>query len=192
MKIKISNKDLRNLLNISPDDFPKYASPLINLANQYAQGTRPKVVGKVSQLFKDFTGSSLSEWEKWYLERKPEGIQIATEKIIEMLSNFKEVLSKIDENLVKSWVRDLVIVKTFVGLKFQEAILRKGSELLNTSYRLATPEEESRGIDGYIGEAPVSIKPDSYKAKPSLGETIEAKIVFYRKVRGDWKLIFPN
>ena len=31
--------------------FPKYTTQLMNLANQTAQGTRPKVVGQMSELF---------------------------------------------------------------------------------------------------------------------------------------------
>lgn len=33
--------------------FPKYTSQLINWANQNAQGTRPRVVGQMSELFPD-------------------------------------------------------------------------------------------------------------------------------------------
>jgi len=47
-------------------------------------------------------------------------------------------------------------------------------------YRTATPEEESKGIDGYIGNEPVSIKPTTYKTK-NLQENIQAKIIFYEK-----------
>ncbi|MCD6385033.1 hypothetical protein J7M23_04570 [Candidatus Sumerlaeota bacterium] len=45
MKVKIGIKEIRKYLDIETPEFPKYVSPLINLANQYAQGTRPKVVG---------------------------------------------------------------------------------------------------------------------------------------------------
>ena len=49
-------------------------------------------------------------------------------------------------------------------------------------YRLAEPEEESRGIDGFVGETSISIKPETYKTKPSLMEEIKAdKIIFYEK-----------
>jgi hypothetical protein len=50
------------------------------------------------------------------------------------------------------WVRDLVLVKTFIGLKFREAILRKGAELKGMDWRFSSPEEESKGIDGFIGD----------------------------------------
>lgn len=42
MKIKITFEEIRKYLDIETVEFPKYVSPLINLANQYAQGTRQK------------------------------------------------------------------------------------------------------------------------------------------------------
>jgi hypothetical protein len=91
-------------------------------------------------------------------------------------------LNKIDRATVEQWVRDLIIVKTFAGLRFQEAILKKGAEIKGTKYRLSEPDEESKGIDGYIGEIPVSIKPHTYDVKASLSEHIEIKIIYYRKI----------
>ena len=182
MKIKITTEEIREYLDIETPEFPKYVAPLINLANQYAQGTRPKVVGQMSELIQEFEGDTLSDWEEWYLEKKPDAIKNATKKILEKLDEFRDALSKIDESVVEQWVSDLVIVKTFAGLRFQEAILKKGAQLKGVDYRRANPDEEARGIDGYIGDVPVSIKPYTYEVKSSLPEHINAKIIYYRKV----------
>ena len=182
MKIKITTEEIREYLDIETPEFPKYVAPLINLANQYAQGTRPKVVGQMSELIQEFEGDTLSDWEEWYLEKKPDAIKNATKKILEKLDEFRDALSKIDESVVEQWVSDLVIVKTFAGLRFQEAILKKGAQLKGVDYRRANPDEEAKGIDGYIGDVPISIKPYTYKAKSSLPEHINAKIIYYRKV----------
>jgi hypothetical protein len=50
-------------------------------------------------------------------------------------------------------------------------------------YRRSTPEEESRFIDGYIGETPVSIKPITYKTKSMLHENIDVKLIYYEKLK---------
>jgi hypothetical protein len=50
-------------------------------------------------------------------------------------------------------------------------------------YRLSIIEEESKGIDGFIGDIPISIKPITYKIKNSLRENIEAKIIYYEKTK---------
>ncbi|MCK4319969.1 MjaI family restriction endonuclease [Candidatus Micrarchaeota archaeon] len=182
MKIKISIKEIRRYLDIETPEFSKYVAPMVNLANQYAQGTRPKVVGQMSDLIQQFSGKTLSEWEKWYLEQKPDAIRNATEKILQMLENLKDAINKIDKTMVEQWVKDLVIVKTFIGLRFQEAILKKGAEIKEVNYRLSEPDEESKGIDGYVGEIPVSIKPHTYEVKASLPEHIDTKIIHYRKI----------
>ncbi|MHC1590719.1 MAG: MjaI family restriction endonuclease [Candidatus Helarchaeales archaeon] len=182
-KVKITNEEIKELLGVKSFEFPKYSTQIINLANQNAQGTRPAVVGQMSDLIQEFSGKSIKEWEEWYLKQHPDAIQKATEKITGMIENFRNVMNKIDRELIENWVRDLVIIKTFVGLRFKEAILSKVANLLKTDYRLATPEEESQGIDGYIGNVPISIKPETYKTKKSLRENIKAKFIYYQKVK---------
>ena len=182
MIVKITTEEIRKYLDIDTPEFPKYVAPLINLANQYAQGTRPRVVGQMSELIQEFDGRTLSEWENWYLNKNPDSIKNATEKIVQKLQELKDAMNIIDRETVEQWVRDLVIVKTFAGLRFQEAILKKGAEIKETNYRLSGPNEESMGIDGYISDIPVSIKPYTYKAKSALPEYIGVKIIYYTKV----------
>jgi len=182
-KVKITNEEIKDLLGAKSFEFPKYSTQILNLANQNAQGTRPAVVGQMSELIQEFSGKSIKEWEDWYLKTHPDAIKKAAEKITDMVENFRNVMDRIDNDIIKNWVHDLVIIKTFIGLKFQEAILSKAAGLLNTGYRLAAPEEESRGIDGYVGNIPVSIKPETYKAKKNLSENIEGKMIYYNKVK---------
>ncbi len=181
--IKLTNEEIRKALEIPSPSFPKYVTQIINLANQNAQGTRPRVVGQLSDLIQEFSGKTVKEWEKWYLQKYPDAIKNAKEKILEMVANLKDAINKIDDNMINEWVKDLVIVKTFLGLKFQEAILKKVSEIKGLDYRLSDNVAESKGIDGYIGDIPVSIKPDTYKVKKSLSESIGVKIIYYKKVK---------
>ena len=130
-KIKIKNDEIKKLLGVDSPDFPKYSTQILNLANQNAQGTRPAVVGQMSELIQEFSGKSIQEWEEWYLKKHPDAIQRASEKIVAMVDNFKSVMSKIDRQLVENWVHDLVIIKTFIELRCQEAILGKIGKFLN-------------------------------------------------------------
>ncbi len=180
MKIKIKNAEIQEILSGSTIPYPKYATQLMNLANSNAQGTRAKVVGQLSELIQEFEGKNLSDWEAWYKELHPEAIENAVDRIYPMIKNFKEVIKEIDRDMIKQWVEELVITKTFMGLKFQGAILAKLASNMNLSYRLAEPVEESKGIDGYIGNTAVSIKPISYQSK-ILSEKIEVPIIFYDK-----------
>ena len=180
-KIRIPNAEVQELLSGKKYSYLKYATQIMNLANQNAQGTRAKIVGQMSDLIQQFEGGTLADWEKWYLEKHPNAIDDAADKVWEMVKAFKENIQKIDHDTVKQWVEELVIVKTFAGLRFQQAILKAVAVKYDKDYRLATPEEESKGIDGFIGDIPISIKPITYKSKFGLNEVIDVPIIFYDK-----------
>jgi hypothetical protein len=163
--------------------FPKYTTQILNLCNQDAQGTRPSVVGQMSELIQECPYRTFTEWRQWYLSRKPNAIAEATLRVKKMVDNFKAAIALLDEPLIRAWVEDLVIVKSFTGLRFQQAILVRVAKIKRTTSRIARPDEESKGIDGYIGQDPVSIKPQSYKSKLGLPESIQIPIIYYEKLK---------
>ena len=184
MELTIKNsKIVRDLLGTTAPDFPKYTTQIMNLANQNAQGTRPRVVGQMSELIEQCPKGNFENWVKWYSERMPKAVDEATEKVYEMVRDLASAITLIDKPLVRRWVEDLVLTKTFAGFCFQESILKAIAERKWVRYRRSTPEEESRFIDGYIGETPVSIKPISYKTKGMLHENIDVKLIFYEKLK---------
>lgn len=84
MNYTIKNEDIEAYNESDSFPFPKYTSQLINLANQNAQGTRPAVVGQMSDLFQEFRESqeekSIAGWRRWYTQRYPDAFFNATEK----------------------------------------------------------------------------------------------------------------
>jgi len=183
-KVKIYNDEIKDVVIGEVPDFPKYTTQILNLANQNSQGTRPKVVGQMSDLIQEFDGRTIDEWVEWYEERYPNARDRASDKVEDMVNKLKDAIQKIDREMIETWIKDLVLYKTFIGLRFQEAILKKVADIKKMDYRLATKEEESRGIDGYIGYIPVSIKPHTYRSKASLAEEITVQIIYYEKKKG--------
>jgi len=190
--IRLKNDEISSLIDAESPEFPKYVKQILNLANQNAQATRPAVVGQMSELIQQFKGEKLAEWEAWYLQHYPAAISEASKKIRDMVQELKKAMEKIDEQMIEKWVKDLVIVKTFIGLKFQEVILRKIASELQLPYRMASPVEESKGIDGYIGSYAVSIKPMSYTAMASLPEEIPYPVLYYRKTKDGLEIQFDE
>ena len=192
MKYSIKNESIESYNDSETKAFPKYTSQLINWANQNAQGTRPVVVGQMSELFPEFMASgkeiTVDNWRAWYIERYPEAFEKATDKIFAQVQNLRDAIPLIDRKMVEQWVEDLVINKTFNGLFVQKAILASLAEKKGTTYRLATPEEESVGIDGYVGDTPYSVKPDTYKTMGRLSETIDVKMIYYSKTKTGLKI----
>jgi hypothetical protein len=164
-------------------EFPKYTTQIMNLANQNAQGTRPKVVGQMSDLIEECPKGTYEQWVNWYSQRMPQAVDEATEKVFEMIRNLASAITLIDKELVRKWVEDLVLTKTFTGFCFQESILKAVAKRKWVQYRRSTPEEESKFIDGYIGDIPVSIKPVTYKTKGMLHENINVKLIYYEKLK---------
>jgi len=80
-RIKIPFDEVKELLGTEKFEFPKYSTQIINLANQNAQGTRPKVVGQMSELIQEFSGQSIEEWEEWYIKRHPDALMKAATKV---------------------------------------------------------------------------------------------------------------
>lgn len=185
MKIKVPNAEIQELLAGKGYEYPKYSTQIMNLANQNAQGTRPRIVGQMSELIQEFGSGGMAEWESWYLNRYPDAIDTATERVFNMVEELKKSIVLIDKKMIREWVEELVVVKTYAGLKFQEAILKKVSAGLQVEYRLATPEEEVQGIDGMIGSRFVSIKPITYKTMNELPEHIDVPIIYYEKKKSE-------
>lgn len=197
MKKKIYNHVVEELSNAKACTFPKYTTQIINLVNNNAQGTRPAVVGQMSELIQKFPGRSLGEWIEWYSKQKPDAVNDATEKIWSKLQEMKNAVTLIDRQMVEAWVKDLVYTKTYCGLKFQQAILAYLAREYNTTYRLANVGEEAQGIDGYLNDKPAQIKSVTYKQEDLLSEVISVPVIYYDKKKdginiefepGDWGL----
>lgn len=180
-KLKLSNSDVEKLSNVSKYPFPKYATQIINLLNSNAQGTRPAVVGQMSELIQEFQGKTLEEWIEWYSVKQPDAVEKATDKIFAMYQQMSEAFAAIDRPMIEAWVKDLVYNKTYCGLKFQSAVLAYLADRYHKEWRLANIEEEAQGIDGIIGEIPVQIKSSTYKLEARLAENIQTPIVYYDK-----------
>ena len=167
-------------LGIPVIGFPKYTTQIINLAGSNAASSRPKVVGQMSDLTVESEARTLQEWREFYMASRPDAHQAAADKIEAMIENLRVAMDCIDRDMIDEWVDDLLINKTFYGFRAQDVILGQMSQRLGLTLTQATPEDESRGIDGYLGGRPVSVKPTTYKQK-ALGENIPCPIIYYEK-----------
>lgn len=192
MIYNLKNESIEGYNNSENYSFPKYTSQLINWANQNAQGTRPKVVGQMSELFPEFVSKTehvaIEYWKRFYIMQHPDAFKEATDKIYAQIENLRDAIHLIDRDMVQRWVEDLIINKTFNGMYVQKAILASLADLKDTDYRLSTPDEEAKGIDGYVGGVAYSVKPDTYKTMNRLSESIDVKMIYYTKTKTGLKI----
>lgn len=177
------------------EDFPKYVSPLLNQASNTAGSTEPEKVGKMSEIFERNKFDSIEEWGDWYLDAShtegldeclrgktgEELIENAIDNTWEMVQNYKHALEKIERDTVKRWIEDLILVKTAEGMAQEQKVFEYLSEEYGLELTDSSPEEESRGIDGYLGDIPVSVKSTEYTSdgRREAIEDIDHLLVFY-------------
>lgn len=187
MDIKIDNGAIAQINGTESPSLPRYTSGLINLANQTCQATRPSKVGQMSEIVADYIAQAenpdIEGWKQWHNDLWPDSAERASEAIYGHIEKLREALDAITPELVSLWVEDLLFNKTFGGLYVQPAVLAAVADALGLPHRGSTPAEEARGIDGYIGQTPVSVKPASYAAMGGLNEAIAAPIIRYEKTK---------
>ena len=185
-KDRIRNQEIQRLVAPNSPEFPKYVTQLLNLVNNNAQGTHSKVVGQMTDLLAESGARTVAEWRSYYDKKMPDGIAAATSKIRRKLVEMKKAMASITDDMVKDWVEDLVYTKTFTGLRVQDMSLSYlAQQMGDVEYRVATAEEESQGIDGWIKDRPIQVKPSTYKESMArYSEEIEVPIVYYEKKDG--------
>ena len=194
--MKLSNKQISESNGAVSPAFPKYTSQLMNLAGGNSQATRPSVVGQMSELFPQFLkecqAPSPDAWRKWYEEKKPEAFNEASKRIKGQIDALKKAIGLIDDKLIRQWAEDLVINKTYNGFLYQKAIIDAIAKEKGLPPRYASPADESKGIDGYIGSEPVSIKPTTYDVKAALPEEIAVRIIRYKKKKTGIEITYDD
>ncbi|WP_459201521.1 MjaI family restriction endonuclease [Methanococcus sp. CF] len=191
LKLKVEDA-FADVVDKEKYEFPKYTTQIINIANQNSQGTRPPVVGQMSELIKECPEKSYTCWAEWYLAGHPDAIKNASDKIEDMIKKMENAFSKIDREMIERWVEDLVIVKTAEGLIIQESVFNKLSKQYNKEYTPSKPEDESKGIDGYIGNTALQVKSIEYLHENHLPEKITVPIIYYKKTNDNITIYIPN
>lgn len=159
--IKITEEERESFVRENPPDFPLYTTQLLNLANQNAKSTRRSIVGPMTELVEKFherhPKGTYEDWTQFYLNEYDgdERISEGTEELLEMLEKMREAMEEIDDDLAESYIRELVLYKTYQGTSrdVKEVVLKKLAETYREDYDIS----EKSDIDGYIGDIPLEI-----------------------------------
>ena len=152
-------------------NYPRYYYGHIDRACQDTGACNSNSVGKMHEFFGRRKFRSKNEWIKWYEKNYPDTIQKAVNKIWENIVEFGIDRKKHRRYKphIKNFVRHLVLHKTYTGLKIQEAILVKLAELKRSDYKWSSSKQDSQGTDGFVGNIPITVKPDTCKYKKHPG-----------------------
>jgi hypothetical protein len=168
--IKLTATDFKDVVKRDRCEFPLNTKPILNIATQNSQCTRKKIVGSMKEMFIDFqasgAGMSVDDWETWYYANGgADKIQAATDKLYAYLNKMPLDHSVFTRELAQTYILDLVINKTHYGMSGEYYAVLATAKHFGLEHRFSTAEEESRGIDAWIGDKPVQIKPHDSVAK---------------------------
>ena len=162
-----------------------YVSPILNKINEWARATRPETVGKIaSVLFPEYISTkgkhSSAGWKEYYLREHATEYWAAFYKLKRKFEEVKKSINEVSDKDIQEWLDNILFEKTFEGLYWQEVILRDVAARLDEEFVPSTAEDESVGIDGYIGGKAYSGKPSSYqRSQASQHEKIDATMIYY-------------
>ena len=168
--IKLTNKDFQPVVLRDRYEFPLYAKPILNIATQNSQATRVKIVGSMKEQFTDFLKQSgekgVKDWENFYNDHCDglNKIEQSANKVWEMLSKMPVDHSVFTLDLCRMYIEDLAYNKTHFGMSGEYYSVLASAKYFDLPHRFSNAEEEAQGIDAFIGDYPVQVKPhDSVK-----------------------------
>lgn len=166
--LKLTPKHFNSVTQRDRFEFPKYTKPILNIATQNSKATSVKIVGSMKEQFTEFLkqgGRTLAEWETWYNQRGGvDKINQATDKLCEMLDKMPVDKTVFTQDMAHRYIQELVYNKTHYGMSGEFHSVCAVADYFGKTYRFSTPEEESQGIDAFIDNKPVQVKPhDSVK-----------------------------
>jgi len=166
--IKLTAKFYKANDTRSRREWPRYATQLLNIAGQNAQCFTAKKVGSMKESWLEFVATGVPDTlENWEAFQRPrigeENLQWAADKLYSKAHDDMGI-SWITPELCRDYVEEVIFNKTHFGMGGESAAIQAAAEYFKMPYRFSTAEEESQGIDGWIGEYPVQVKPeDTYK-----------------------------
>lgn len=162
--IKLTAKHYKDIAQPVRRQWPKYATQLLNIATQNSKATHAKTNGSVKEMWlkmrsKGINGT-LDNWTKFYQQERggEQNLIEAGQKVYAMLQ--KMGIPWITEEMCIDYIKELVYNKTHMGLGGEEMAIQAVARYYGKTYRFSNAKEEAQGIDGWVGDKPVQVKPE--------------------------------
>jgi len=161
--LKLTAKNYKTVVVPSRRTWPKYSTQLLNIATQNSQALRAKFVGSMKETWLEMKDKgipgTLDNWTNYYNGKFGEkNLAEAGKKTYEMIKLMK--IGGISEEMCLDYIKEVIYNKTHMGMGGEEMAVEVVAAHFGQDYRFGTPEEESEGIDAWIGDHPVQVKPE--------------------------------
>jgi hypothetical protein len=161
--IKLTAKNYRGVVHRQRREWPKYSTQLLNVAGQNAKIFDSAKVGHAKETWLEMRGKGIrGTFENWcnFYNSKPfvNNIPGQAQKLYEMIQKMQ--VGGISLEMCEDYIKEVIYNKTHMGMAGEEMAVEAVGQHLNKPVRFSTAEEESQGIDGWVGEIPVQVKPN--------------------------------
>lgn len=162
--IELTAKNYDGVVQSKRRDWIKYSSQLLNLANSNTKGTVKEKIGSVKENWQEMrdqnVAGTLENWTNFYIEKYGEKqLERSGQDVYIMIQKLRKTLEQVTEDMCVEYVKEVVYNKTAMGMGGEEMAIQVVANYFNMPYRYSTAEEETQGIDGWIGDKPVQVKP---------------------------------
>lgn len=189
--IRLKPQDLRGKDVGAANEFPDLTSELISLANHLSKATTRKKLGNPTSVIEEFEGKTFEDWERFYEQKRPGALDTASREIYDAMAKLRKALKLVDKELVRHWVEEAVLKRTYAVWRIQETILRHIAKLQGKPFRQADDQESEAGIDGFIDECPFSVRPISHYFKgPPEEQDAQVDVVYFEKAKSGLKVYY--
>lgn len=173
------------------NEFPDLTSALIGLANHLSKATTRKKLGNPTSVIEEFGGKTFEDWERFYEQKRPGALDTAGREIYNAIEMLRNALELVDKELVRHWVEEAVLKRTYATWRIQETILRNIAKLQGKPFRQPDDHESEAGIDGFIDERPFSVRPVSHYFKgPPEEQDAPVDVVYFEKAKRGLKVYY--
>lgn len=190
-KLRISSEEREIIVRGTREEYPKYVSQILNLANQNAQATRAEYVGKMKDILREFDSThpegTYDDWVDFYMSgyNGDEKISNSAERLYDMVEKMRKAMQEIDEEDAERYVSQLVLYKTYMGNDIDEVIARKLEQVYSREVQLKPKD----WVVGYIDDIPFVLQSldDGVKTKSP-----ENAVTVYYRVESDNSIVIDS
>jgi hypothetical protein len=144
--------------------WPKYSTQKLNIAAANCKAFDKEIVGSAKDLWLEMRSLKIrGTFENWcsFYKSKPyiQNIPQQTDKLFAMIQKME--IGGVTRDMCEDYIWEVLENKTHMGMAREEMAIEAVANYYKLPYRFSTAEEETQGIDGWIGDdIPVQVKPE--------------------------------
>lgn len=161
--IKLTAKNFKGVIHRTRREWPKYSTQILNIAAQNCKAFDVKRLGSAKETWLSMRSAKIpGTFENWvaFYNATPlsANIPAQAQKLFDMIQKMQ--IGGITQEMCEDYIKEVIYNKTHMGMAGEEMAVQAVGAHFELPVRFSNAEEEAQGIDGWIGDYPVQVKPE--------------------------------